>query len=257
MMRAIVTFLLFVLVQVIGSAVALLFGNLDRIGQGVPLRELPVSAESSGVALLVFEVLLCMGLQWYFSYADRTTGHTSAHLRPMSWSSRGLALVGTLGFSLSLSLLLTPLHLDDSGTLLLFEGMKHNALCLLLLCLIGPLTEEMVFRKGVFRGLLGQHLNPIVAVALSALAFALVHANLAQGIPAFLIGLVFGFCYLRTGSIALSFPIHVANNVLAVLLMFFPQVEQAVGQWSPLCTVMAGLVLAAASMMGIYKSLTA
>lgn len=256
MMRAIVTFLLFVLVQVIGSAVALLFGNLDRIGQGVPLRELPVSAESSGVALLAFEVLLCMGLQWYFSYADRNTGHSTARIHPMSWRMKGLALVGTLGFSLSLSLLLTPLHLDDSGTVLLFEGMRHNALCLLLLCLIGPLTEELVFRKGVLRGLLGQHLSPCAAVTVSALAFALVHANLAQGIPAFLIGLVFGFCYLRTGSIALSFPIHVANNVLAVLLMFFPQAEQAVGQWAPLCTVTVGLVLAAASMTGIYKSLT-
>lgn len=257
MTRAVVCFLLFVLVQVIGSAVALLFGNLDRIGQGVPLRQLPVSAESSGVALLVFDVLLCLGLSWYFSYADRSAGHEGVKVSSMSGCQKGLALLGTLGLSLSLSLLLAPLHLDDSGALLLFEGMKHNVLCLLLLCIIGPLTEEMVFRRGVLHGLLGQHLKPVAAVAVSALAFALVHANLAQGIPAFLIGLVLGFCYLRTGSISLSFPIHVANNVLAVVLMYFPSVEQTVGTWNPLCTVLVGLVLAATCVMGIYKSLTA
>lgn len=251
MTRTIVTFLLFVLVQVIGSAVALLFGNLDRIGHGVPLRQLPVSAESSGVALLVFELMLCMGLMWYFSYADKGAGS-----RTMRAWQKGLALLGTLALSMSLSLLLTPLHLDDSGSQLLFDGMKHNVLCLVLLCIVGPLTEELVFRRGVLHGLLSLRLSPIAAVAVSALAFALVHANLAQGIPAFLIGLVFGCCYLRTGNIGVSFPIHVANNVLAVLLMLFPQVEQTIGLWHPVCTVIIGLVLAIAGLVSVYKALT-
>ena len=66
MKRAVVIFLLFALAQIIGSAVALLFGNVGSIGQGRPLAELPVSPEACGVALFVVEFLLTLGLLWFY-----------------------------------------------------------------------------------------------------------------------------------------------------------------------------------------------
>lgn len=265
MTRAILTFLLFLMVQIIGSAVALLFGNLDRIGQGTPLIQLPVSPEASGISLLLFEFMLCLGLGWYYSWTDRRTSPfpdgAAPNRRPVSSpvrisaGSSAMAIVGTLCLSMALSALLTPLHLDDQGAQLLFDGMKHNALCLLLLCFVGPLCEELVFRRGVLEGLMQSGWHPLWAVMVSSLAFALVHGNVMQMIPAFVVGLVLGLCFLRTGNLRLCLPVHVANNVLAVVLMFFPGIEARVGAFSATWCVIGGLVLFAVGVILIWRSL--
>lgn len=129
------------------------------------------------------------------------------------------AILGTTLTAFGLSLVLGPLHLPDEGTTIQFEGMLSNGLNWLLLVLIGPLCEELTFRAGIQQSLLENKLHPWLAAALSALAFALIHGNLAQGIPAFIVGFVLGLLYNRTGNLWLCLPAHIANNLLAVVLL--------------------------------------
>lgn len=250
MTRAAIVFVLFVLVQIIGSAVALLCGNADHIGQGTPLMEMPVRPEAAGVSLLVFETLLTAGLVWYYRWADpprRKAAPTGLQLL--------VAAGGTAVLSVGLSLLLQPLALDDRGATLLFEGMRHNVLCLALLCLVGPVCEELVFRRGVLQGLIAGGWSVRWALPVSAAAFALVHGNLGQMIPAFLIGLLLGWCYLRTGRLRLSVAAHVANNTLGVVLMSVPQAEALTANWGTEACIAAGLPLAAAGTVLVLRSL--
>lgn len=86
--------------------------------------------------------------------------------------------------------------------------------------IVAPAAEEVVFRGAILRRLLrmGSLRRPWTAIALSALLFGLVHLNLAQGVNAVLMGLVFGWLYWRTGSIVPGLVLHCVNNLSAVFL---------------------------------------
>jgi hypothetical protein len=82
--------------------------------------------------------------------------------------------------------------------------------------LLAPVCEELVFRGAILRALLQWRPEKHwVAIAVSALLFALVHANPAQMPHAFLIGLLLGWFYYRTGSVVPGVAFHWVNNSIA------------------------------------------
>lgn len=82
--------------------------------------------------------------------------------------------------------------------------------------LVGPVAEEIVFRGGVEGELLKKWKNPKWAILVSALIFGVIHGNPAQMPFAFLIGILLGWLYYRSGSLLLVIIIHVVNNSLSV-----------------------------------------
>ena len=87
------------------------------------------------------------------------------------------------------------------------------------LALLAPVVEEMVFRGCALRDLLRWHPERRwLMIGLSALLFALSHINPAQMPHAFVIGLLLGWMYTRTGSIVPGIVFHWANNTAAYLL---------------------------------------
>lgn len=92
----------------------------------------------------------------------------------------------------------------------------------LVIGLLAPFTEEMVFRGAILRKLLDSY-SPWKAIALSAFFFSLIHMNPVQMPHAFLIGLLLGWMYWRTGSILPGIAQHWANNSAAyVIYTFYP-----------------------------------
>ena len=81
-----------------------------------------------------------------------------------------------------------------------FGMMLSNRWGYLVIGLLAPFTEEMVFRGAILRKLLDSY-SPWKAIALSAFFFSLIHMNPVQMPHAFLIGLLLGWMYWRTGSI--------------------------------------------------------
>lgn len=92
--------------------------------------------------------------------------------------------------------------------------------------LFAPFFEEWLCRGVILRGLL-RHVRPVWAVIISALFFALIHMNLWQAVPAFLMGLVFGYVYYKTGSLKLTMLMHFANNTMAFIASRIPAFENA------------------------------
>ena len=84
--------------------------------------------------------------------------------------------------------------------------------------LLAPLTEEMVFRGAVLKALLQWKPNPWVGIVISAVLFALIHMNPAQMPHAFLVGLLLGWMYYRTDSIVPGVVYHWVNNTVAYVL---------------------------------------
>lgn len=89
----------------------------------------------------------------------------------------------------------------------------------LVIGLLAPLSEEIVLRGAILKELLkSEKLSTWTAIAISALFFALVHMNPAQMPHAFLIGLLLGWMYYRTGSILPGVAYHWANNSVAYVM---------------------------------------
>jgi len=237
-MDAILFYLLFFLTQTVAMALAFIMANIDRIAKNSGTDFLSPDPVLTGTSLLVCESMLCAGLWLFFK---NKKGGVSARTVPIR--KTGMGVVATLLLSFGLSYLLDPLSLPDGGTTATFEAMRHSPLCLLGLCIVGPLCEEMVFRRGIVESLASRNISGTYAAATGAAAFALVHGNLAQGIPAFVIGLAFGLMYLRTRNLRLCFPAHVANNTAGVVALFFPQATAATSQWPLAITLPLGAVM--------------
>ncbi len=86
-------------------------------------------------------------------------------------------------------------------------------------CLLVPVIEELVFRGAVLRALLKwRSASHWGMIAISALLFAIAHMNPAQMPHAFVIGLLLGWMYYRTGSIVPGVVFHWVNNTIAYIL---------------------------------------
>ncbi len=134
------------------------------------------------------------------------------------WSA--IASLGTLLPSVWFQDLLPELP-DAMGDT--FKMIMHNPFGYLMICLFAPFVEELVFRGAILKSLLKTFKNHWVAILISAVFFSLVHGNPAQMPHAFLIGLLLGWMYYRSGSILPGVALHWVNNTVAyATYMLFP-----------------------------------
>ena len=94
------------------------------------------------------------------------------------------------------------------------EGLMRQPLGLLVVSIVGPVCEELLFRGGVQRSL-HRAFSPKVSICCAALLFGFAHLNPAQIPAAFILGLLLGFAYWWTGSLIAPICIHILNNSLA------------------------------------------
>ncbi len=99
-----------------------------------------------------------------------------------------------------------------------FEQLLGNRWGYLAVGLLAPLAEEIVFRGAILRALLNTRWSPWLAIAVSALLFGVAHLNPAQFPHAFIIGMLLGWMYWRTGSILPAVAYHWANNSVAFVV---------------------------------------
>lgn len=82
---------------------------------------------------------------------------------------------------------------------------------LVLVCVLAPVLEEMLFRGIILRSFLVQY-ERWYAIAGSAVVFGFAHGNLYQFVGASLFGLFAGWLYERTRSLVPSIALHAAIN---------------------------------------------
>lgn len=136
----------------------------------------------------------------------------------------------------------------------MFTHLLSNPLGMITVILFAPLAEEIVFRGAILRRLLAffpysddAPYRPWIAIAVSALLFAVIHGNMAQGPHAFAIGALLGWIYYRTGSIIPGFAFHCVNNALPfVSLIFFDKDAQLIDICCGNYTFMYTLIVASA-----------
>ncbi len=134
-----------------------------------------------------------------------------------------LAVAALVPTSLLVELSMRLFPGDPERIAMFQEALPRSPLGILLtvitVVLVGPLSEEIVFR-GLLHRLASGYWGPLQAGLLSSLVFALVHAE-----PWLLLGLVgvgaaLAFLFEASGSLLVCFIFHAGHNALALTLMY-------------------------------------
>lgn len=197
----------------LGSGVALFpeltFSYFDMMNFFNAIALLVVTPLSGGLAtwFVSDSLRLSYRKQWSLRFRKRDIVHGFCVLLLCSFVS-GLLING-------LSLLLpAPIEQPDFGY---SANALSNALLFVSVALVGPVVEEVFFRGTILRATAPY--GRLFALGFSSLCFAMMHLNIAQGVPAFFMGFVLGWFYLKSNSLVVPVAIHVLNNTLAFLAM--------------------------------------
>lgn len=140
--------------------------------------------------------------------------------------------------------------MDDGNSVALLRQLTTNIWGILSVTIVGTLAEELTYRAGILR-LSQKHIGNIGAFILSSLLFAIVHGNLQQGVPAFILGFALAYLYVRTEDLRLCWAAHLANNVIALLTIRIPALEHFGDSWSTFQQVGIGALMFVLGAVGL------
>jgi membrane protease YdiL (CAAX protease family) len=105
------------------------------------------------------------------------------------------------------------------------HGLGDFLFNLLTIALIPAVAEELMFRGGVQRAFKRMFDNPHVAIWLAAFIFSAIHLQFYGFLPRLVLGALFGYLYLWTGSLWYAILAHFLNNAYAVGVAWYLQVH--------------------------------
>jgi membrane protease YdiL (CAAX protease family) len=136
-------------------------------------------------------------------------------IRPAGWRPVVLGVIGTIVLSVAVSQLgLEPKAMKEAVDIAREPGALMRSL--LILALLAPVVEELVFR-GLLYGWIAGRWGTVPAWFASSIAFALAHYEPAHVLLVLPLGLLFGYLRRRTDSLLPSLAAHIFNNGFAVL----------------------------------------
>lgn len=189
---------------------------------------------SSLFNLLFYVVLLIIyfsfiGKDLFYEFKEYTT-------KKNKLEQLGLGYVILIGAGASGSFILILLGLGDTVAVnqqVIEQMMKSEYMLIVATAvIIGPIVEEIVFRKAIFSLFIDKwKFSPAVVLVFSSLLFGLIHVvfnleddikELLQLIPYFTRGLALGYIYLANKR-NLMYPVavHLLNNFISVIIIIF------------------------------------
>lgn len=236
MKKIILVIVLFIVSQLVGSVIgsaAIILPQLITDGQIDTSKVMELYSENLGsitiLSLIISQILLIIVFRAMklFGIMDLTT---KIQLKILV-----VIVLFILSSLFALDLINSLLKLPDNNEWL-FKEMSGSVYIIIPIAFLGPIVEEIVFRKVIVQEFLNMSLKPYMAILLSALLFGLIHMNPAQMVFAFAAGLIFGWIYLKTGSILPGIIGHIINNTIGIIELRSSENFQIVDQASHFLT---------------------
>ena len=123
-------------------------------------------------------------------------------------------------------------------------------------CITPAICEELLFRGVILSGF--KEYGAKIAIIISAIIFTFMHGNAEQTVHQFIIGVIVGYIFYKTGNLWLGVIIHFFNNFLSVtgayLYSLLPQSEQVaeVVQLSAVDVIYSVISTALIAYFGVY-----
>jgi membrane protease YdiL (CAAX protease family) len=204
--------------------------------------------ESLAIGALVLELGFLFGVTGTLAVTGQSVWGA---LRLRQISSAALAPSLGLGFALllgnvSATLLLGP-PMQDVDFVISADSTFERIILVIAVALLAPVIEEMLFR-GMLQGTLEKRLRPWLAIAVTSMAFALLHGP--QGALFFFFwSLPIGWVTWRTDSIRPAIVVHAVNNLIGLVGLLATGVSDRVAPESGLGTSLFGALLLVVSVL--------
>lgn len=209
--------------------VLMLFGVLPDMTQAAWSGILagPLLIGSAGLTYLGIERLLARGgnpsraLEPIGSRADKPRERSSVWMGLLiALTGVVVAMIGSMVLGLAQEFLF-EVEVEEQRVILdlVARGDRFElALLGVSAVLLAPVTEELLFRHMFFRRLL-QASGPVLALTLSALAFALAHWNPIGLLIYAWLGTVFALAYWYSGRLWVAMLVHAGHNAFALYML--------------------------------------
>lgn len=119
----------------------------------------------------------------------------------------------------------------SENTEMIVSVIEVTPLVIIVTSIIGPILEEIIFRKIIF-GVLYKRTNFIIAGLISSLLFALLHGEPQHLLLYASMGFTFAFLYVKTKRIIVPIFAHVAMNTMVIIVqtVFREDIEKMMKQ---------------------------
>jgi len=186
-----------------------IFGVSLLLQAGVAVVFGSLMAKNQSLGMLLSYVLI-MGLTILFAWKLGNRTHLSFGNIPLHLLPWVILLTPAIGFLMEPLIMALPYAREFQELMIKAIG-DNMTFAFLAVAIAAPLLEEILFRGIILEGFLKNY-DPWKAIIWSAVIFGLVHLNPYQFIVAFLIGVIMGWIYWKTGSLWLCIIIHFVNN---------------------------------------------
>ncbi|MBS4216673.1 MULTISPECIES: CPBP family intramembrane glutamic endopeptidase [Neobacillus] len=146
-------------------------------------------------------------------HSERNTsiGHS------IKWAILGVFLALFAQYTAAIIERLIGIELGSKNTQEILTIINAFPLAILVTSIIGPILEEIVFRKIIF-GAFYKRFNFFISALISSVVFALVHMEPEHLLIYSAMGFTFAFLYVKTKRILVPIFAHVSMNTMVVLV---------------------------------------
>lgn len=194
------------------------FANLGLSGQNTNIIALSI--------WYPFSFLLTLFLSIYF-LKDESLFRTKKKpdlFKVLKWTIIGVILVLVVQrLAIFAEVNIFGVEALSENTMNILALIKQAPIIIIVTVIIGPILEEIVFRKILFITFYKKY-NFATAATISSLLFSIAHRELEHLFLYFAIGFTFSYLYVRTKTIVVPMLTHVLMNSLAILITILIQV---------------------------------
>ncbi|WP_409252643.1 lysostaphin resistance A-like protein [Bacillus sp. SCS-153A] len=139
---------------------------------------------------------------------------------------------------------LLGIKMGSENTKMIVNIIDTVPLAMIVAAVIGPILEEIVFRKIIF-GVLYERFSFIISALLSSIIFAFAHFEPEHVLLYSAMGFTFAFLYVKTKRIIVPIIAHVSMNSLVVLMqsIFREDIERMIEEAEKIQGFIGGLFL--------------
>ncbi|MFS0784419.1 CPBP family intramembrane glutamic endopeptidase [Bacillus sp. 1P06AnD] len=172
----------------------------------------------------IFAFLATLFIILWLLRKERSAGE--GNLRDKPKASVGISIAWAIGgifiaiFAQNIAVRIEQLvgiNTVSENTSFIMQMIKSIPLFVILTSIIGPILEEIVFRKIIF-GTIYKKYNFFISALVSSVIFGLAHRELPHILLYSAIGFTFAFLYVRTNRILVPIFAHVMMNTLVVIV---------------------------------------
>lgn len=255
--KAILFSLVYVAIYYAISMIAqMLYVVWQKGNSGATISEIEINLTNGSYALSVISVIFTLWIYLLIGKMRKKPLGTvveNNNVPPMinimaAMLAVGVRLIVTVYYSFSQNIELLKKSIDEAAELSpQFTSTSQLLIAAFAIIIVAPLFEEILFRGVIFHELKGV-MRTWAANVLQALLFGVAHAVLFQSIFAFVIGVILGIVYHKTGNIKTAAICHGVFN----LSVIFTQ-----GELTPVAGVVIailGILLCACSLFYILAN---